>query len=264
MQQILLVEDNKEELEGIRELLEIGFPDARIVCAQRYEDALRHVEPDERGSVRHWDLMIFDIELTHGRSRSSHSATSGNGIDLAARARTHAENRNTWVLFLTGHPEYALDAMNRTHCYDYLVKPFEPLRLVTCVRELLNHCIVQKDAIRWLEFKKRNTCFRIPVSDILYVETLYKSCTVRTESGQMQLPRIPLRELLEQLAGTSIVQCHKSYLINLDRMKGLTLDDQKWLVHLVGTEVTIPLGGKFHLDVSSKFRRRNPGAALLP
>ena len=113
---IIVVEDEPIILTGFIHILEDTLPDIQAFGFMSAEEATRFA-----GSTR-VDIAFLDIELS-GES----------GIELAEELCTL--NPHTNIIFLTGHPEYAGEALN-LHCSGYLLKPLTPEKVRTEILHL--------------------------------------------------------------------------------------------------------------------------------
>ena len=106
---IIMVEDEPIILTGFIHILEDTLPDIQTFGFMTAEEAARFA-----GGTR-VDVAFMDIELC-GES----------GIELAEELC--ALNPHTNIIFLTGHPEYAGEALN-LHCSGYILKPLTPEKI---------------------------------------------------------------------------------------------------------------------------------------
>ncbi|MEA4933592.1 MAG: response regulator [Lawsonibacter sp.] len=78
------------------------------------------------------DIVFLDIEMR-----------GANGIDFGVALQDRTEN--TAVIFVTAHPEYALEAF-RAYPLDYMVKPVEEERLEQTLSHLRNASVLRANA----------------------------------------------------------------------------------------------------------------------
>lgn len=86
-------------------------------------------------------------------------------------------------------------------------------------------------------------------ADLLYVESSDNYCTVvYVKNGQPVKPllRSSLGRLEEQIAQPHIVRCHRSYVVNLDRVERVTGNAQGYKLHLFGGQFQIPVARKYN------------------
>jgi two-component SAPR family response regulator len=106
---IIVVEDEPIILTGFIHIIEKTLPDIAAFGFTTAEEASQFA-----GSSR-VDVAFLDIELC-GES----------GIELAEKLC--ALNPHTNIIFLTGHSEYAREALD-LHCSGYLLKPLTPEKI---------------------------------------------------------------------------------------------------------------------------------------
>ena len=85
--------------------------------------------------------------------------------------------------------------------------------------------------------------------DLLYVESSDNYCTVvYRKNGQAQktLLRSSLSRLASQINRSNIVRCHRSYLVNLDRVERVTGNAQGYKLHLLGSQFQVPVARQYN------------------
>lgn len=112
---IIMVEDELVLLNGFLRILSDALPEIQAIGFQTGASAIEYAQGNRV------DIAFLDIEL-FGES----------GIALAERLI--AINPRVNIIFLTGHPEYARDAL-RLHCSGYILKPLTPEK----IREEIAH-----------------------------------------------------------------------------------------------------------------------------
>jgi DNA-binding LytR/AlgR family response regulator len=165
------------------------------------------------------------------------------GLEVAAAA-AEASPR-TQIVFVTAYDKHALDAFDRG-AVDYLLKPVTPERLAATVQRLQSRTApVDADALRtllqrlgpvrpsvdeapeplvWLTASAGRETRLIPIEDVAYFRAEQKYTTVVTADGEALL-RTPLRELLVRLDPHTFKQIHRSTIVNLHAIAGITRDD---------------------------------------
>ncbi len=88
-----------------------------------------------------------------------------------------------------------------------------------------------------------------PPVDLLYVESSDNYCTVVYLTDAQPVKRL-LRSSLGRLEGQinqpHIVRCHRSYVVNLDRVERITGNAQGYKLHLCGGQFQIPVARKYN------------------
>lgn len=164
------------------------------------------------------------------------------GLEVAQAAVEASPH--TRIVFVTAYDQYAIDAFERG-AVDYLLKPVQPARLAATVqrlRERTGHneaaalaALLEKlgparpraDApptLTWLTASAGRETRLILVDDVAYFRADQKYTTVVTADGEALL-RTPIRELLARLDPNTFKQIHRSTIVNLKAVAGVTRDD---------------------------------------
>lgn len=77
------------------------------------------------------DINMFLIDI---------SLKQSSGLDLAMKIRSISKYEFRQIIFLTTHMEYITQAFKQTHCYDYIVKPYDK----NDVQAMLNKIILNE------------------------------------------------------------------------------------------------------------------------
>jgi len=152
----------------------------------------------------------------------------------------------TEVVFVTAYDQYAIDAFERG-AVDYLLKPVARERLAATVgrvRErlargsqdsaqlaaLLSRLATvvppapRAEPLVWLTASRGVETRLILVDDVAYFQADSKYTVVMTADGEALL-RKPIRDLLEVLDPTMFKQVHRSTIVNLRAVAGVTRDE---------------------------------------
>ncbi len=148
------------------------------------------------------DLIFMDIELNE----------SENGIGLASWVNEVCPD--VQIIFVTGHPDHYCQQifLKPVNLCGYLTKPVDPKILGKLLRKAVENMRVR--AAQKLLIKQKGTVHAVPTSKIRYLESQGHQLTIHTaEESYLCYER--LETLKERLSG-SFLQCHKSYLVNMD------------------------------------------------
>ena len=152
----------------------------------------------------------------------------------------------TEVVFVTAYDQYAIDAFERG-AVDYLLKPVSRERLAGTVGRMrerlarggqdmrqLQALLQQLQGVAppqpktpplvWLTASRGQETRLILVDDVAYFQSDSKYTVVMTADGEALL-RKPIRDLLEVLDPTMFKQVHRSTIVNLRAVAGVTRDD---------------------------------------
>lgn len=115
------------------------------------------------------------------------------------------------IIFTTTSPDHAIDSYE-VRAADYLLKPFGKQE----VEEALHWC--EESAAppqRELEIMSNRERRRIPCRDIRYIEVYGQMCTIHTKTEDLPTNQ-RLSKLEEEIADSSFLRCHRSYLVNMN------------------------------------------------
>jgi len=163
------------------------------------------------------------------------------GLEVAAAAAEASPG--TRIVFVTAYDQYAVDAFERG-AIDYLLKPISAERLDATVQRLqarggsdavalaallerIGPLRPREDApppLTWITASAGRETRLVLVEDVAYFRADNKYTTVVTEEGEALL-RTPIRDLLEVLDPTMFKQIHRSTIVNLKAIAGITRDD---------------------------------------
>ncbi len=166
------------------------------------------------------------------------------GLEVAAAAAEASPG--TQVVFVTAYDRYAIDAFERG-AVDYLLKPIAPERLAATVRRVrarlasgasdapaLSALVAELRArpapvparapLQWVTASVGKETRLILVEDVAYFKAEDKYTVVVTAEGEA-LIRKPIRELLEALDAQAFKQVHRSTIVNLRAIAGVSRDD---------------------------------------
>ena len=236
----VIAEDERELAEELREALGRAWPELAIVGeADDGIEALRLLE------TRAPDILFLDIQMP---------GLSGLEVARQASGRCH-------VVFVTAYDEYALAAFD-AGAVDYLVKPLDAARLATTVARLksrrsgkaadLDDLLAaiasarqRKPYVRWLTAPHGDELRLITVDEICYLKADNKYVVVVTPDGESLLRR-PIRELADELDPDVFWQIHRSTLVNVHAIAGLTRDfGGRLRIRLRQRPETLPVSGSY-------------------
>ena len=191
-----------------------------VVCAEA-EDGIEALRALNEHAP---DILFLDIQMP-GMS----------GLEVAKQASGKCH-----VAFVTAYDKYAVAAFEQG-AVDYVMKPFSPARLATTVARLkekvasapanldgLLKVLTEaakgaKEYLRWITASQGNDLRLITVEEICYFQADNKYTLVIT-SQQESLIRRPIKELIDELDPQMFWQIHRSTLVNVNAIAGVTRD----------------------------------------
>jgi DNA-binding LytR/AlgR family response regulator len=244
----IVAEDEALLRESLVAQLQRAWPALRIVAA--CEDG---AEALEALAEHRPDVAFLDIRMP-GLS----------GLDVAQAAAESSPR--TQIVFVTAYDQYAIDAFERG-AIDYLLKPVVADRLDATVRrvqsrlgdgrdEALSALLAQLGAglpraasapepLTWLTAGAGRETRLILVDEVVYFRADNKYTTVVTADGEAVL-RTSIRELLARLDPHVFRQIHRSTVVNLRAIAGISRDDTgRGTVRLRGRPETLVVSAPF-------------------
>jgi DNA-binding LytR/AlgR family response regulator len=166
------------------------------------------------------------------------------GMEVASAAAEASPA--TQIVFVTAYNQYAIDAFDRG-AVDYLLKPIVPERLAATVERLKSRlasgnpdagrlaaildelrakipAAPAKSSFEWITASVGKETKLILVSDVAYFKAEDKYTVVATPEGEA-LIRKSIRDLLDVLDPAIFKQVHRSTIVNLRAIAGITRDE---------------------------------------
>ena len=229
----VIVDDEPAIRNTITTLLKENFPDISV-CA-----AVGSVtEGCEAVTKNQPDILFLDVELPDGL-----------GFELL-RTVTPIRFR---TIFITGHQEYALDAI-KVSALDYILKPIDEDELKAAIikaRELINHeeeqlkilalteNMQERKVLRRIILKTAEALQLISVSDIIRAEADSNYTHFHLAGGKHIMVSRTLKEYEAMLNGTGLIRVHQSHLVNLNFIDKFFRHDGGYILLKDGTTVPV-------------------------
>lgn len=243
----IVAEDEAILREGLVKQLAQAWPELQVVAA--CEDGASALEALAEHTP---DVAFLDIRMP-----------GLTGLEVAAAA-TDVSPR-TQVVFTTAYDQYAVDAFERG-AVDYLLKPIEAQRLAACVQRLkarsetpdaaaladllqrLNANLPRAEGpepLTWLTASAGQETRLILVDEVVYFRADNKYTSVVTADGESLL-RTPIKDLLPVLDAMTFKQIHRSTIVNLKAIAGISRDDSgRGSVRLKSRPETLPVSAPY-------------------
>lgn len=196
----LIVDDEAPARAELRFQLE-QIPAVRVVGeAATAAEALELIE-----AVGH-DVVFLDVALP-----------GPDGMVLAEQLRRATPEPA--IVFVTAYDGYAVEAF-RLEAVDYLLKPVVPERLAAAVSRVRGRREPggpdsPTPQRRFVAGHLENRTVPVPLSDVLYCETVEKHVEMVVVGGPRYLVRETLQDLEQSLPSDLFLRCHRGGLVNL-------------------------------------------------
>lgn len=230
---VIIVDDEATVRNTIRSLLNEHFPGINILAAagniEEGHEVIRQNKPD---------LVFLDIELP-----------DGTGFDLLKKFSPVTFK----VIFITGHQEYALDAI-KVSALDYVLKPIDTDELCRAVEKAME-IINQADQQLKLQALSENLQSRkvlkriilhtsdhlqlVSVSEIIRAEADSNYTCFSISGGKRILVSRTIKEFESLLSGSGMIRVHQSHLVNLDYIDRFVKKDGGYLILKDGSKIPV-------------------------
>jgi len=158
------------------------------------------------------------------------------------------------IVFVTAFDEHALKAFEE-HATDYLLKPIEPERLARTLDWLRSGArpktpTYPTSAARLTQIPcvTRNRIFLIALDDVEFVHTDQTGIHVNSHD-RTGITELTLKLLQER---TSLVRCHRQYLINLEKISEIELLDNGSAEAITRAGKRVPVSRRHLRDIKSQ------------
>lgn len=198
----------------LREMQEILETDERVESVDVYENPENLMEDIDKGKTD-FDAIFMDIELEKEE----------NGIEYVKEIFRKAPEIP--LIYVTGyHDRYAQQIfLNDANLAGYLMKPLDK----EILGQYLDKICQMRIPKHMLSFSVKGKMHMIGADSVWYLESDNHRVLIHTEE-QMYSVYDKLSNFQKQLPA-SFIQCHKSFLVNMDRIK-----------HIEGNEICFPDG----------------------
>ncbi len=249
MYSIILVEDDCMQRKILKRMILSMHDFVTIYEADSEESALNLVEKYDI------DLFLIDISLKES-----------SGLDLALNIRKIPKYEFRQIIFLTTHMEYITQAFKQTHCYDYILKPYDKKEVQAILEKIIlnetSGMNIKKDDLKPEDDKeivitlKSGIYLGIKIRDIIFITVEGKSCQIHTVNGNYITINTTLKKILQLIDSDYIIQSHRSFAVNKKYICKIEKVDIKLSrVYFEGCSDTALLGYKFRECVISEFKR---------
>lgn len=185
------------------------------------------------------DILFLDINMPEL-----------NGLNLGKIIRKL--NPAMKIIFVTAYREYAVDAFE-IQAFDYLLKPYSEDR----IEKLLSRLSVEKKQIsNKVSISVGEKIMVFNTEDIIVVEADKKESRVYT-TKECYLTKMKISDWEEQLPENQFYRCHRSYLVNLSKVREIEpWFNNSFVIHMENCPVKIPVSRNNMKEFKSLFQVR--------
>ncbi len=170
------------------------------------------------------ELLFLDVDMP-GLS----------GLETATEIRKI--NKSMKIVFLTAYSEFVFESF-KVDAFRYLLKPLKEKELEETLDTLTQE---SNDSQNYLCFQFNSENFNINIKDIIYIEGIRDKIWIFCEGGNYRW-KGTLKDMMGMLEGKGIFQVHRSYLVNMDKIKSYSSKSV-----LLENDYEVPIS-KYRLD----------------
>lgn len=152
---------------------------------------------------------------------------------------------NIKIIFITAYKDYAVDAFE-IKAFDYLLKPYSESRIRNLLKSLANIKTEVTSSIKNNNLKKITVnidekLYVLSLNDIDYIEAAEKE-TLIFSNQKKYISKVKISKWEEMLLGNNFYRCHRSFIINLDKITEIEQwFNSSWIVKVKNYTTTIPV-----------------------
>jgi len=229
MLRTIIIDDEKAAIQTLSLLLKRHIADVSVIAMTT--SAANGIEAIEKEKP---DVVFLDISMQ-----------DMDGFSLLQRLNY----RNFHLIFTTAHERYALKAIKH-HAFDYLVKPIDIDELKQAIQAItiLKPEIAPHSEILAISKLTHNNRIGLPikeglvyhlVADIIWIASDGNYCTFYTSDTKKYVVSKNIGEYQDILPDDLFFRVHKSYLINIKRVKKFIRSDGYFVEMEDGSKVEI-------------------------
>ncbi len=222
----IIVDDEEHAIESLEILLKKYCPDIQVVASSNNVlDAIRQI------NLKKPQLAFLDVSMP-----------SGSGFDLLDAL----VEINFQFVFITAYEKYAIDALRR-NALDYLIKPVDFTELQNAVEKVRQKLAASAQVNNPL----MSTHLCVPVVDgiefisydeIICLEAEGNYVKIHTNATKPVVISKTLKDLEVKLSPQIFIRCHRSFIVNLSKIKKYNKGDGGSLTLSNGAQIPLSPG----------------------
>jgi len=229
MLRVLIVDDEPLALENLRLQLQ-DESDIEIVgeCTNAIEaiGVIHKIRPD---------VVFLDIQMPRIR-----------GLEMVGMLD---EQHRPHIVFLTAFEEYAVQAFEQC-AFDYLLKPIQTPRLQKTLARLrlgfqeqdVSQLPQYQQPLKFIPCLSSNRIWLLQLEDVAFVSSRIGGVYVTGQDGKETFTELTLRTLEVR---TPLLRCHRQYLVNMDYLKEIRLEDKNQAELLLRDGQVVPVSRRY-------------------
>ena len=233
---VLILEDNKVQMAHLAKMLKDEYKNIRITKCTKNSELIDAAAKSE------YDIFLIDIEI--GQE---------NSIEVLDKIIKDNPDECSKIIYITAHKKHAVEAINKTHCYGFIEKPYSKNTLIKAINSCISRSRRNNGNSSFLNYKVNGETQCINKSEILFVEYQNKKPVIHTKRNKFVLSRTTVKTLLSKLNDSGehkFIRCRRSNIINLSYISAMRKSDidSIYYVELESGDV-VPVGEKYRLNL---------------
>ena len=232
----MIVDDESLALSRLKRLLnENGIED--ITAFDNPIDALKEITKTK------FDAVFLDISMPNIT-----------GLELADSI-IQLEPK-TFIIFQTAYSEFALEAY-KSGGMGYLVKPIESNDIKNILEKVRNFKSSLNEESKKILGKRGDKLYLIDINDIYYIKADLDEVIVRIKDADAYVRR-KIGDLETLLSGKNFFRVHRSYIVNVDKIKSMkSVEQSKLQIFFDGIDEIITSSKEGAKDFREYIERRS-------
>lgn len=199
---ILILEDNPAALDHLTNIVREVDDRNDVFSCDNIKDAYQYA------LERTIDLFLVDIIL------DAMHPVDASGLKFVENIRKIEHYNFTPIVFVTSLEDTKSYTYENLHCYSFIEKPFDEVRVKQTVEKCLRFPSNSSNA-KTLYFRKDGIIMAVERDDIVYAESIDHIMHIHTKQNDtLKIPYITIKKLLEDTDSLDIIQCSRNTVIN--------------------------------------------------
>ncbi len=217
---IAICEDEYTQAKYLSDLIYLWQKESKVELSVDIYGSAEHFLFSE---FLNYDLLILDIQMDEM-----------DGITLAKKVRKN--NSIVKIIFVTGIPDFMSEGYE-VEALHYLIKPVNEEKFFT----LLDKAKISQPE-KFIVVLQR----KILLKDLFYLESMGHKLKIKLKNEEIFITE-KIQNLLDY---TDTILCHRSYAVNISRVKCITKTDI-----ILDNDEKIPVSRRLHKDICSAFTK---------
>ena len=226
---IAICDDDKNDINKLRAIIISShiINSESVNCFLESKKLLEYITNNKK-----YDLIFLDIDMPEI-----------NGIELGNAIYNLLPN--TFIIFTTNYPEYAIDAFE-CNAYHYLLKPLDRNKVLSVLKKIV--LLYQKNHSDY-PLKTKSGFINLPINSICYVECCKRHIIFHLTNSTYEVPG-KISDAYKVLKEYNFCQIHQGYIVNMKKI----INIEKLLVYL-DNGATVPISQRKKAEVLYHYSR---------